>query len=73
MQALSDLKSSLSDINLQVYDRKCELFLASSYDDTKTFPVPLSANGIEILGVPIGQDHFVTERCIKVAESGQEL
>ena len=38
-----------------------------------TLPVPLSIKGIEILGIPIGQDRFVTEGCIKVAESGQEL
>ena len=38
-------------------------------DGTKLFPVPVSVCGMEILGIPIGCEQFVTEKCVKVTES----
>ena len=49
------------------------LFLGVVSDGTKSFPIPVSVCGTEILGIPVGREQFVTEKCVKVAESSQEL
>ena len=39
----------------------------------KCAPVPLLQQGIEILGIPIGSDQFVSSRCNEIAHSGSNF
>ena len=73
MEFRSDLKSMLlSHYHLRICDHKCELYHRQG-DEGKFAPVPVFQQGIDVLGIPIGSDQFVSSRCIEIARSGSNL
>ena len=53
----------LSSVCLSVYDRKCEIYLPSAKENNvNRFSVPIVSSGVDILGMPIGNDSYVQSR-----------
>ena len=60
---LTDLQKEFQTINLKICDRKCELYLPSAKENNvNRFSVPIVSSGVDILGVPIGNDSYVQSR-----------
>ena len=58
---LVELKSDLNSINLNICDRKCEFYLPSNTSESVS-SVRVTTLGVDILGVPVGCDHYVKSR-----------
>ena len=71
---LTDLRKEFQTINLKICDRKCEIYLPSAKkNNVNRFSVPIVSPGVDILGVPIGNDSNVQSRCSKSAAAGKGL
>ena len=68
---LDDLKTSLSSVDLEICDKKCELYCPSGH--TCDFPTPVSHDGMIILGTPVGKGDFVRAHCVDIAKAGDRL
>ena len=66
---LNELRKELRSINLMICDRKCEIYLQESH--VNSYSVPVVTSGVEILGVPVGNDSYVQSRCNKTAAAGR--
>ena len=40
---------------------------------TQSFPFPVSEDGIEVLGIPMGTEQFICSKCRDIAISGSKL
>ena len=57
---------------LEICDRKCEIYLPSANEiNVNRFSVPIVLSGVDIFGVPIGNDFYVQSRCSKSAAAGE--
>ena len=71
---LTNLRKEFQTINLKICDRKCEIYLPSAKENNvNRFSVPIVSSGVDILGVPIGNDSYVQSRCSKSATAGEGL
>ena len=70
-QMLGDLKTFLGRNGL-VCNQKCELYCPND-TDTNSLPVPVSGDGIKVLGIPIGNEQFICSKCRDMAVSGCKL
>ena len=71
---LTDLRKEFQTINLKICDRKCEIYLPSAKENNvNRFSVPIVPSGVDIFGVPIGNDSYVQSRCSKSAAAGEGL
>ena len=71
---LTDLRKEFQTINLKICNRKCEIYLPSAKEsNVNRFSVPIVSSGVDILGVPIGNDSYVQSRCSKSAAAGEGL
>ena len=71
---LNELRKELQSINLTICDRKCEIHLPSVKESNiNSYSVPVVTSGVEILGVPVGNDSYVQSRCNKTAAAGEGL
>ena len=72
MSVLSDIKSSFEKINLDICNRKCELYCPSGSIDSQV-EILVVIDGTEILGTPIGSPSYVESKCVEISKSGQGL
>ena len=71
---LTDLRKEFQTIHLKICDRKCEIYLPSAKENNvNRFSVPIVSSGVDILGVPIGNDSYAQSRCSKSAAAGESL
>ena len=71
---LTDLRKEFQTIYPKICDRKCEIYLPSAKENNvNRFSVPIVSSGVDILGVPIGNDSYVQSRCNKSAAAGEGL
>ena len=69
--AFDQLKSLFGAIHLVVADYKCEIFARRSA--SSDLQLPRRSDGTVILGSPIGNEAFVSEKCLLFASQGKEL
>ena len=69
--AFDQLKSLFGAIHLVVADYKCEIFARRSA--SSDLQLPRRSDGTVILGSPIGNEAFVSEKCLLYASQGKEL
>ena len=60
MFLLSDLKSSLQQLGLQICDRTCKLY-GDSLPRGCTLNVSTTSEGIEVLGIPVGKKEYIQQ------------
>ena len=72
MSLLSDLKSSLQQLGLQIYDRKCQLY-GDSLPRGCTLNVSTTSERIEVLGIPVGKKEYAVLPLIIFAPNFFEL
>ena len=72
MFLLSDLRSSLQQLGLQICDRKCELY-GDSLPRGCTLNVSTTSEGIEVLGIPVGKKEYIQQICSQKAKEGNKL
>ena len=72
LAVLLDLKASLSEIGLEIKDEKCKLYFPTAPDNFSA-GVPVSKDGIDVLGSPVGNHDYVQSRCLAVANMGSSL
>ena len=71
---LDDVESSLKKIGLNIAIEKCELFCNGlTTPPCLNRAIRVVSSGIDILGIPFGQQQYVTESCLDIAKSGQSL
>ena len=70
--AFDDMKRSFVSIELQVCDRKCEIFNATDTNQ-QVFSLPTTTDSIQILGTPFGKPEYITSTSMAIAESGKDL
>ena len=72
LDAFSTLQPKFFKIGLEIQETKCEIYC--SYDKEDTFPseytTPVSCEGIEILGTPIGKREYVARACSTITKKG---
>ena len=61
----------MSSVDLEICDKKCELYCPSGH--TRDFPTPVSHDGMIILGTPVGKPDFVRAHCVDIAKAGDRL
>ena len=70
---LNDVESSLKKIGLNIANEKCELFCNDIATPHLDRDIQVISTGIRILGIPIGQQQYVSESCLDIVNSGQSL
>ena len=76
LHALADLREALSSIGLVICDRKSEIYWPSQKGDqvlAENVNIPIRADGIVVLGVPIGNRDYVSNTCSEFTERGKQL
>ena len=76
LHALADLREALSSIGLVICDRKSEIYWPSKKGDqvlAENVNILIRADGIVVLGVPIGNRDYVSNTCSEFTERGKQL
>ena len=74
--ALDEIKSMFREINLVVADHKCEIYSptpAACESLLSSVSIPVTSEGVTVLGTPIGSSQFVAEASSSIAEKGDYL
>ena len=72
LDAFASLKQEFGNVELQIQDKKCELYcpLPLAVPDLLSTDISISHTENTILGIPIGSHDFISNVCIDVANSG---
>ena len=75
LDAFSTLQPEFFKIGLEIQETKCEIYCSYDKEDTfsSEYTIPVSSEGIVILGTPIGKREYVARACSTIAEKGNDL
>ena len=61
------------NIGLDIQDTKCEIYNPSSVEIESHTSIPITTEGISILGIPVGKEDFMSQTCVTIAKHGENL
>ena len=73
LAVFEDLKPMFHNIGLDIQDTKCESYNPSSVEMESHTSIPITTEGISILGIPVGKEDFMSQACVTIAKHGENL
>ena len=74
LSAFDQLKPAFQKIGLDIQEQKCELYNPTPSEDMSVKPtIPVTSEGMKILGVPIGRKEFISQVCVDIVQDGANL
>ena len=70
----TDRQPAFQKIVLDIQEQKCELYNPTPSEDMSVPPtIPVTSEGMKILGVPVGRKEFISQVCVDIAQDGANL
>ena len=66
LAVFEELKPMFHNIGLDIQDTKCEIYNPSSVEIESHTSIPITTEGISILGIPVGKEDFMSQACVTI-------